>query len=159
MGLPRGARDTGPGVKKMKDVSNEREDREARTHDEHAIEGVVEEWTKLTYGFINARSDGKTYFVHRSEIQGGQSLITGASVTFVPKESGRKPGRMQAINISGPGVSQEKSEGITGAARSKAQSKPPRRRHKHERGRSREKRGHHSSSRSRGREGRKRARR
>ncbi|WP_371034721.1 cold-shock protein [Pseudomonas shirazica] len=51
------------------------------------IEGVVTSFVQVKgYGFING-DDGEHYFVHVSEVQGTQALVSGQRVTFVPTAS------------------------------------------------------------------------
>jgi cold shock CspA family protein len=52
-----------------------------------SIGGIVRSFVaSKAYGFI-AGDDGESYFVHLSEVQGGEALITDQRVTFVPRPS------------------------------------------------------------------------
>lgn len=55
------------------------------------MQGIVKSYgTKHGYGFITG-DDGKTYFVHYSNIKGTafRSLSAGQKVSFIPKETQR----------------------------------------------------------------------
>ena len=60
------------------------------------MEGTVRKWV-TSYGFISADGEAKDFFVHQSEIQGGQPLREGQKVTFDVKEDARGP---KAVNVS-----------------------------------------------------------
>lgn len=57
------------------------------------MQGTVKSFGKKSgYGFISG-DDGKTYFVHYSNIKGTafRSLSAGQKVSFIPKETQKNP--------------------------------------------------------------------
>lgn len=54
------------------------------------MEGTVRKWV-TSYGFISAEGEGKDYFVHQSEVKGGNPLREGQNVKFEVKEEPRGP--------------------------------------------------------------------
>jgi len=45
------------------------------------MEGTVRKWV-TSYGFITAEGEGKDFFVHISEVKGGEPLTEGQAVSF-----------------------------------------------------------------------------
>lgn len=60
------------------------------------MEGTVRKWV-TSYGFISAEGEAKDYFVHQSEIEGGQPLREGQKVTFDVVDDARGP---KAVKVS-----------------------------------------------------------
>lgn len=54
------------------------------------MEGTVRKWV-TSYGFISAEGEGKDFFVHISEVKGGEPLREGAKVTFEVLEDPKGP--------------------------------------------------------------------
>ena len=54
------------------------------------MEGIVRKWV-TSYGFITAEGEGKDFFVHVSEVKGGEPLREGQKVTFEVSEDPKGP--------------------------------------------------------------------
>jgi cold shock CspA family protein len=66
------------------------------------IGGVVRSFVELkAYGFIDGY-DGVSYFVHIKDVQGGEALVNGQHVTFVPKPSPKGSKATQVIPGQAP---------------------------------------------------------
>ena len=59
------------------------------------MEGTVRKWV-TSYGFISAEGEGKDFFVHISEVKGGEPLREGQAVNFDVAEDPKGP---KAVNV------------------------------------------------------------
>ena len=64
------------------------------------MEGTVRKWV-TSYGFISAEDGGNDYFVHQSEVKGGQPLREGQRVSFEVQDDARGPKAVKVELIEG----------------------------------------------------------
>jgi CspA family cold shock protein len=62
------------------------------------MEGTVRKWV-TSYGFISAEGGDKDYFVHISEVKGGEPLREGQTVSFevMDDEKGPKAVKVEPV--------------------------------------------------------------
>merc|ERR1719480_306280 len=69
-------------------------------------QGTVAKWNnERGFGFIQPSDGSQEIFAHTTQLDGGNALVVGATVTFDEMMDDRgNSGKMRAINVKGAGV-------------------------------------------------------